>query len=94
MKKFNKNNSVYFECTYRDFDGSIKDPTNPKYQIYNSKGEKEWPEDQSPDGANGIYHFIHALTVADTYLVQFTGTIAGNSGIARSIFKVVETKIK
>ena len=92
MKKFEKGNSIYFECTYRNYDGAITEPQNPTYKIEDSKGNEE--QTGTPQKKeDGVYYFYWTSSIADTYRVIFTGTIGGQAGVARQVFKVVETQI-
>lgn len=93
MKKFEKENSIYFECTYRNFDGVVTEPTTPRYMINDTKGNEE-ASGTPTQKEDGVYYFYWASSVADTYRVIFTGTVGGQNGVARQLFKVVETKIR
>lgn len=92
MKTFEKNNTIYFQCTYRDFDGLITEPQNPLYTIEDSKGNEEAASTPTKK-EDGVYYFHWAASVADTYRVKFTGTIGGQAGVTRQIFRVIETQI-
>lgn len=93
MKEFEKGNTIYFECTYKDFNGKVTDPTSPAYVIINSKGEEKASGTPQKKGT-GVYFFYWTSNAADTYRVQFSGIIGGSPGVARELFKVKETKIK
>lgn len=93
MKEFEKNNSIYFECTYRDFDGAITAPSSPAYKIKDSKGT-DVDTGTPVEKETGVYYFYWVSTTVDTYIVEFTGTIGGQAGVARQLFKVTETKVK
>ena len=93
MKEFEKNNTIYFQCKYRDFDGQLTDPTTPAYKVYDSK-MAEKATGTPAKKADGIYYFYWTPTAVDTYIVQFTGTINAQPGLVRDKFKVVETTIQ
>lgn len=96
IKEFEKGNTIYFECSYRDFDGALVDPKEgtASYKILDSKGneeEKETPTRKS----KGVYYFYWTSSEVDTYLVEFSGTIGDEEqpGLAREKFKVTQTTI-
>lgn len=93
MKTFEKGNSIYFECTYYDFDGVITEPTSPAYKVIDSKGNEEASGTPSKK-ETGVYYFYWESPNVDDYRVEFTGSIGGQNGVVRQVFKVVETKIK
>lgn len=93
MKEFELNNTIYFECKYRDFDGSLQDPTTPAYKVYDSKMATKTSGTPTKK-ADGVYYFYYKPTTVDTYIVEFTGTIGGQAGLARDKFKVTETIVQ
>lgn len=93
MKEFEKGNTIYFECTYKDFNGEIVDPTSPAYAIINSAGASQ-ASGTPTKKETGVYYFYWTSASVDTFRVEFTGTIGGQAGVARELFRVIETKIK
>lgn len=92
MQEFEKGNSIYFQCEYRDFDGTLTDPTTPTYEIKDSKGNKEDSGTPTKDTI-GIYYFVWTSVVVDDYFVEFTGTIGKEVGVVRKKFRVKEVTI-
>ena len=92
MKTFEKNNSIYFECTYRDWNGGVTTPTSPTHKVVDSKGNEETSGIPSLK-ETGVYYFYWESSEEGTYVVEFRGSIGGQNGIARQLFKIVETKV-
>ena len=92
LKKFEKDNSIYFECTYKDWNGVVITPTSPTYKVLDSKGAEEATGTPSLKEI-GVYYFYWQSSEEDEYVVEFRGVVGGQNGIARQLFKVIETKI-
>jgi len=61
IKKFEKDNSVYFKCTFYNILGTKTDPDSPAYAVYDSSGA-EIVSGTPEKSATGIYYFYHAFS--------------------------------
>ena len=90
IKKFEVDNTVYFECVYRSADGALYDPVNPTWKITNTKGATTASGSPSKR-EDGIWYFLWTPVNTGDYLLEFAGTIDENPVIIRRKFKVILT---
>lgn len=92
-KTFEKGNTIYFECEYRDFNGALVEPGSPAGKIIDSQGNEDVGSLHKKE--DGIYYFYWTPSTSDSYLVEFSGTIGDDNlpGKAREKFIVKETSI-
>ncbi|MCK4307312.1 hypothetical protein KAW50_03680 [candidate division WOR-3 bacterium] len=92
-KTFQKDNTAYFECYYRDMQSFKKDPVNPTYVILDIRGNVVTSGIPSKK-ATGIFYFFWTPTSEGDYLLIFGGSVSGYSVKLRRKFKVVRTSWK
>lgn len=93
LKKFHINDSIYFECLYRNINGFPTDPANPAWTIKNKQGSTV-NSGVPYKKADGIWYFFWTPSQVGQYTLIFSGSIEGNSVIIRKVFKVVEIRLK
>jgi len=92
IKKFQKNNTAYFQCYYRDQVSTLTDPTSPTYLITDINGAtitSGTPTKKS----TGLWYLFWEPTATGDFVITFGGTIDGDSVKIRRKFKVIETEL-
>jgi len=92
-KKFEKGNTAYFECYFRDMQSFLKDPTNASYTVIDIKGRTITTGIPSKK-STGLYYFFWTPLLTGDFIVQFDGEIDGFKTKMRKKFKVIETSLK
>ena len=94
LKKFESGNTAYFECYYRDMQGNLKDPDNPKYRIFNMKNSEVVSSTTPSKKITGLYYFFWTPEIPGNYIIEFTGSILGLPIQMRKKFQVIKTSLK
>jgi len=92
-KTFELGNTIYFECLFRNMDGSLTDPSNPTWTVKNIKGNTVASGGLLKRTVGIWYCFWTPNTVGD-YILTMSGTIEENPVIIKRLFKVVEIRLK
>ena len=92
-RTFENENTIYFECTYRDPMGVLGDPYNPAYTIKTSKGTEV--DSGSPlKRGNGYWYIFWTPSAVGDYVLEFSGEVKGNNVKIKRPFKVVDPSVK
>ncbi len=91
-KKFEANNTAYFECFYRSLQHELTTPISPQWKILDAKGNTTASGTPSKK-SDGLYFFYWTPTVPGNYVVEFTGTIASDAVKIRKNFIVTRTTL-
>ena len=92
IKTFDVDNTIYFECEYRDQDGALADPTSPSWQIKNGVGTVV--DSSSLSGGpykrvTGYWYILWTPSSVGDYSLEFAGTVDSSQVKIRRPFKVV-----
>ena len=93
IHKFEKGTTIYFECLYRDIDGTPIDPASPAWTIKNIQGNTV-ASGTPAKRKDGVWYFFWIAGNSGSFLLTFSGTIQSNQVIIRKRFGVRETTLK
>jgi len=93
VRKFEKGNTTYFECCFRNMTSELDDPTNPTYKIYDIRGNVVASGTPSKK-SKGLYFVYWTPIAVGDYIIEFSGTIDTHQVKYREKFKVIETSWK
>lgn len=93
IKTFGIDSAIYFECEYRDQNGSLADPTTPTWQIKNGVGTVV--ASNSTDGGpykrvTGCWYILWTPALVGDYSLEFAGSIDTYAIKLKRQFKVVD----
>jgi hypothetical protein len=91
-KTFEKDNTIYFEVSYRKATGVLTDPVTPTYIIKDSIGASI-TNGTPTKKSTGKWFFYYTPTSTGDFTVEFTGTIENYATFIKRKFKVVDVEI-
>jgi hypothetical protein len=89
-KEFEKDNTILFECLFRDSNGAMYITTSPTYTILDMRDNvisTGTPEEKS----TGHYYFAWTSSTIGHYTLIFSGTVSGKQVTIRKPFIIKET---
>lgn len=72
LRHFEINSTVRADCTFRNIDGDLTDPTTVTVIVISPTGERTNPSASNP--STGLYHASFTPTKAGEWVVRFEGT--------------------
>lgn len=93
-KKWELGNTLYFECQFKAYDGSLTDPLSPvSWKIENSKGEVVG-QGSGLKKREGIYYTAWQPQHTGDYLIEWKAQMPGGISVVRRKFKVIKSSLK
>lgn len=93
IKTFSVDSAIYFECEYRDQNGTLADPSSPTWQIKNGVGTivaSSTTLGGPYKRITGCWYVLWTPTLVGDYSLEFAGTIDSYSIKLKRPFKVVD----
>jgi len=84
-------NEVRFKATYKDADGAITDPSNPKITIYDENNAIKVDGATPNKVEDGIYYYDYEPDSVGNWLVKWEGEISTLDTIEKVRFIITHT---
>lgn len=95
-KTFRLNNTVYFECVYKNTMGVLVDPDNPDWNITNRRGvliANGTSEGGPFKRSTGLWYIFWTSEAVGDYVLEFTGEINSHPVIVKRPFKIIKADV-
>lgn len=92
-KTFELDNTIYFECAYRNTMGVLIDPDNPSWEITTRKGvvvDNSASEGGPYKRSTGLWYIFWTSDQVGDYVLKFTGEMNSHPVIVKRPFKIVK----
>jgi len=84
-------NEIRFKATYKDANGVITDPTNPKITIYDANNTVKVDGATPNKSGDGIYYYDYEPDSVGNWLVKWEGIIDGLFTVEKVRFLITHT---